>query len=328
MNHCSEAFPLISIIVPIYNAQAYLERCLLSLKNQTYENIEVLLINDGSKDNSGKIAEDFAKSDIRFKVFHLENGGVSAARNYGLKQYTGAYVTFVDSDDYVDIHYLEFLYKAIVDTECKMAVCQNYTTDECAQVYVETDLTINPKVINVDENYDYTADYARCSVWSTLFQREIIGEHLFSEDIYIGEDTLFVAQAMNVAKKYAMIDQKLYIYILYQASSSHGTYAEKHRTEIRALQRVKEVYDIKHPKFVSNLNARYCFSCINAMKLMSLYMVDDDEWYRFLHAESKKNIVPFLKSQYASSRKIIALLFCLFPRMIKNVYKIAKKIRG
>lgn len=325
MNNSTERLPLISIIVPIYNVQNYLERCLLSLQKQTYKNIEVLLIDDGSKDNSGKIADDFAKLDNRFKAFHLQNGGVSAARNFGLKSYTGEYVTFIDSDDYVDTHYIELLYQAIVDTGCPMAVCQNYETEDIASQYEESNLTIHPKVINLDENFDYTADYARCSVCSTLFQREILGDRLFSEDIYIGEDALFVAQALNAGRKYAMIDQKLYVYILYQSSSSHGAYTEKHRTEIYAMQRIREVYNIKHPRFVSNLNARYCFSCLNGMKFMTMYAVDDAEWYHFLHAEVKNNILSFLKSQYPFSRKIIAILFCLFPQFIKNVYRIVKK---
>ena len=92
----------ISIIIPVYNSQQYLKKCLDSIKIQTYKNLEVILVDDGSTDNSLEICKNYAKKDQRFKVFHKKNGGTSSARNYGLKQVTGDYITFMDNDDYVN----------------------------------------------------------------------------------------------------------------------------------------------------------------------------------------------------------------------------------
>ena len=112
---------LISIIVPIYNVEQYLNRCIESLVNQTYTNLEILLIDDGSTDNSGKLAEKWISNDQRIKVYHKKNGGLSDARNYGIKYAKGKYLSFVDSDDYVDMRFIEILYKTCIETNTKIA---------------------------------------------------------------------------------------------------------------------------------------------------------------------------------------------------------------
>ena len=98
--------PKISVIVPVYNVQKYLSRCIDSILAQTFTDFELLLINDGSKDNSGKMCDEYAKKDTRIHVFHKENGGVSSARNLGLENVQGEWITFIDSDDYLNINFL------------------------------------------------------------------------------------------------------------------------------------------------------------------------------------------------------------------------------
>lgn len=117
--------PLITVIVPIYNVENYLEKCLNSIVNQQYKNLEILLIDDGSTDLSGKIADKYAAKDNRIKVVHKENGGLSDARNYGLKIMTGEYVTFIDSDDYVTEDYISFMYNLLEQTNftAPLAIC-------------------------------------------------------------------------------------------------------------------------------------------------------------------------------------------------------------
>ena len=108
--------PQISIIVPVYNTEEYIERCIRSIMEQTYENLEILLIDDGSTDNSGKLADEYVKDDARIKVYHKKNGGLSDARNYGFSMSTAEYVCFIDSDDFISLDFYEKLYKkAIAD---------------------------------------------------------------------------------------------------------------------------------------------------------------------------------------------------------------------
>ena len=128
MEQCSEMKDyksLISVIVPVYNVEKYLEECVKSIIRQTYKNIEILLIDDGSTDNSGKVCDDFAESDKRIKVFHKKNGGLSDARNYGVENASGKYVMFVDSDDIVAESIIEILYHMIVaDKDLKLTACR------------------------------------------------------------------------------------------------------------------------------------------------------------------------------------------------------------
>ncbi|MDD6478701.1 MAG: glycosyltransferase [Oscillospiraceae bacterium] len=118
--------PLISIIVPVYNVEQYLDECVTSIVNQTYENIEIILVDDGSTDNSPKMCDDWAKKDSRIKAIHKENGGASSARNAGLDMATGDYIGFVDSDDYIEAYMYEKLLEAISDKAIKICCCNTY----------------------------------------------------------------------------------------------------------------------------------------------------------------------------------------------------------
>ena len=111
---------LISVIVPVYNAEKYLQKCLDSILEQTYQNLEIIIINDGSTDNSGQICQEYEKQDDRIIYIEKENSGVSDTRNAGLDRMTGTYVTFVDSDDWVEPNYIKFLYEKVIDHKADM----------------------------------------------------------------------------------------------------------------------------------------------------------------------------------------------------------------
>ena len=118
--------PLISIIVPIYNVEKYLSRCINSVLSQTFPDFELLLIDDGSTDKSGYICDGYAQKDSRIKVFHIENGGVSAARNYGLDNARGEWITFVDADDWIDKDMYYKLYNEAILSEADIVICDFY----------------------------------------------------------------------------------------------------------------------------------------------------------------------------------------------------------
>ncbi len=115
--------PKISVIIPVYNVEKYLRQCLDSVINQTYKNLEIILINDGSTDNSGKICEEYALNDERIKMIHKENGGISSARNTAIDTANGKFITFIDSDDDVELDYIDYLYNILKKFDCKMSVC-------------------------------------------------------------------------------------------------------------------------------------------------------------------------------------------------------------
>lgn len=118
MKYCE----LITLVIPIYNIENYLGRCLDSVINQTYKDLEIILVNDGSTDNSLEICESYAKEDSRIKIINKNNGGLSSARNVGLDACKGDYVTFIDSDDWVSLDYIEILYKNIIDNNADISI--------------------------------------------------------------------------------------------------------------------------------------------------------------------------------------------------------------
>ena len=190
-----ESKTLISIIVPIYNVENYLRQCLDSIMNQTYQNFECLLINDGSPDNSAEICREYVDKDASFRYFEKENGGVSSARNLGIEHSKGEYITFIDSDDWVDSDYLEVLHSKIKEynTDFVISSYKKFDMDEDCfylhiwdQDYYERIWTSQELLTQLPnlENYDgsYTVS------WGKLFKRSIFDEILFNEQRKFGED--------------------------------------------------------------------------------------------------------------------------------------------
>ncbi|VOB64822.1 glycosyl transferase family protein [Streptococcus pneumoniae] len=186
---------LISIIVPIYNVEKYLRQCLDSIQKQTYPNFECIMVNDGSPDHSSKICEEFVEKDSRFKYFEKTNGGLSSARNLGIECSGGAYITFVDSDDWLDSDYLEVLYSKIVeyDTDFVIGLYKKFSmSDNCYYMHVwdqdyyekiwtsQELLTQLPNLENYDGSYTVS--------WGKLFKRSLFDEVLFNEQRRFGED--------------------------------------------------------------------------------------------------------------------------------------------
>lgn len=198
------ANPLTSIVVPIYNASQTLRRCIDSILQQTFVEFELLLINDGSKDNSGAICDEYAQKDKRVRVFHKENGGVSSARNLGLDNVQGEWVTFIDSDDWVAHDYIENLYASLkIGTDLVISFSTLIHNDGGRQKPSNVSSLLvkgNFQSLFVDYNlHIYT------SPWGKLYKRSIIEKHSmrFCEEMHIGEDLLFLYSYMlNVEKIY------------------------------------------------------------------------------------------------------------------------------
>ena len=140
----NEMKPRISVIIPIYKAEKYIEKCVRCLLKQTYDNLEVILVEDGSPDSSGMICDKLASEDKRIRVVHKENGGAATARNAGLDIMTGEYIAFVDADDYMEENYIETLYQLLIKHHAQVSICSFKTVDE------------NGKPITIDNLHDET----------------------------------------------------------------------------------------------------------------------------------------------------------------------------
>lgn len=201
--------PLISIIVPVYNAEISLPRAIESVINQSHEDWELILINDGSLDGSAEICEKFASKDNRIKVYHLENGGVSNARNVGIRRSTATYLTFLDADDYL---LPDFIKKIIPENNVDFVLCgfsivhdKNFSpSSESINLLDE-----NSKLIDLLQN-----PYYLDTPWAKLFKREIILENnvLFNTSLRLSEDTLFTYEYLYFCNTVKIINNVLYIY--------------------------------------------------------------------------------------------------------------------
>ena len=217
----------ITIIVPVYNVEHYLDKCLDSLINQTYKNLEIIVINDGSIDNSGIICQEYAQKDNRIVYIEKENGGQSEARNMGLDRMTGSYVTFVDSDDWIELDYVEILYKKITEYQADIAVGNYYSFNETEGMYyfhIFGD-SYHEKVydnVSIFENLYESQEmksFALISVWGKLYKADLV-KHLRFDIGKLGEDGYLNQKIYLLAEKTIYLNKGLYAYRQREGSSS------------------------------------------------------------------------------------------------------------
>lgn len=227
-----QEFPLISIIVPVYNVEDYVERCLNSIVRQTYQNIEVLIVDDGSTDSSGERCEQLAEKDTRVKVFHTENRGLVAARKLGLKHALGQYIGFVDGDDYIDICMYEKLLEQLIEDDSDY-IHSVYIEETENQSFVRKNTLLknvsfsnDKEKINFLEKYvlnDLNREKISPSIWSKLFKSEFIKrcyEFVPNEQQY-GEDVICLMISILEASRISFTNEAYYHYIVRSGSMSH-----------------------------------------------------------------------------------------------------------
>ena len=239
----------LSIVALVYNLEEYLPRCLDALVNQTLKEIEILCVDDGSTDSAPQIIEDFAKRyPEKIKVFHKENGGEFTTRNYGLQKATGEYVTFVDTDDYVEPNWAEKLYMAAKQNEADIAVCGFERIDLATGKVVGKDMTSYGNCVKeVKPNEDMIL-FINPAPWNKVYKREVIQEFHFLP--FRGfNDTLFLISTYTKVKKIAFIPDDLYHKYLRYDSQIHSVNQKdvenlKHYLlEIKELYQEKQVYE-------------------------------------------------------------------------------------
>ncbi|WP_159023877.1 glycosyltransferase [Formosa sp. L2A11] len=202
---------LLSIIIPVYNVEAYIEKCLNAIINQTYKHLEIILINDGSTDSSGTICDTYKQIDDRIKVYHIKNGGSSIARNFGLTKCKGDYIGFVDSDDWI----LPNMYDVLLD----FAIEKNLKVVECSSIDSVFESTISknikPSDLGVIENQNTAIKriikHKRFAVWRRIYHKSVIKNRFFIEHL-LHQDVYFTLDIINETDKIGFIDYPFYIY--------------------------------------------------------------------------------------------------------------------
>lgn len=267
---------MISVIVPVYNVEDYIEDCLLSIQRQTYHNIEVILVDDGSSDRSGAICDSWAKKDPRFRVIHKTNGGLSDARNTGLGEAAGDLVAFVDSDDVIHPDMLRILYEGMTRTGCGICCCgmQEGVLSEDTQSSQEM------KELKV-----YTADHAflemiqgsdvYVSVCNKLYTREAAGGIPFRKG-KCHEDEFWSWRVIDRAERVAAVGNPLYGYRQREESIMNSRYSIRRLDLLDAREDRQRLFEQKYPGLVRKGKCDLRFECIRAWQFSLLYLSGED----------------------------------------------------
>ncbi|MCM1115063.1 MAG: glycosyltransferase [Clostridium sp.] len=262
--------PEISIIVPVYNVEQYLPRCIESILNQTYKDFELILVNDGSTDNSGNICDEFAKKDKRIAVYHQKNGGVSKARNIGLSKSNGTYIMFCDSDDYVDLNWCECLYKLINNDNVDLGLCGYsfvYNDSSNAKdkvIYSNTEYQIYKR----NEFFNLYLSNLINMPWNKIYKKDIILRfHLeFNEAMNYNEDLLFVMKYIQSMKgDFGICNKALNFYVKEIEDSLTNRYIDNYwKNKQVVLKELRKTSDSCNINF-TDIEIQYYDKCIWAI---------------------------------------------------------------
>ncbi len=289
----------LSIVAAVYNLEKYLPRCLDALVNQTMQDIEILCVDDGSTDSAPQIIEDYQKKyPDKIKVFHKENGGEFTTRNYGLERAQGEYVTFVDTDDYVEPNWAEKLYNAAKENDADLAVCGFERIDLATNKVVATNMTnFGNTVKEIDPKDDYLL-FINPAPWNKVYKREKIKDLRFLP--FRGfNDTMFLASCYTRINKIAFVPDVLYHYFLRYDSQIHTVNEQDVKNLKKYLLEVKDLY-IKSGKYEEMKYILDTFAFLH-LGTSVMYRVSYDESVNM--KQMLKDTIKYLDENFSNWRK-------------------------
>ena len=317
---------MISVIVPVYNVEKYLERCVKSIAAQTYNDLEILLIDDGSTDKSGKMCDDFQQTDSRIKAFHKQNGGLSDARNYGIEHSAGEFISFVDSDDYIDEKMLETLHRLITENDADLAVCSAMDVFEGKEVTQVKE--IKEFNLNKVESYKYMLRGDGIpSACNKLYKRQTVGDVRFPVG-KLYEDGFFTPQILKRVEKTAVTSKPMYYYFRRADSITTKPFRKGDLDVIEAYDKcVKQVKELC-PEALPYAEFRYRNAYFNVLDKM--LMRDDCKEipeYKQVVKYLKKHTAQIVKDPgFGKMRKIAAVALKFSVPLYKKILLTKQKI--
>lgn len=311
---------LVSVIIPAYNIEDYIGRCLDSIISQTYKNLEIIVVDDGSRDYTGEILDNYAKKDRRIKVIHKENGGVSSARNKGIEAAEGDYIGFIDGDDLIEPE----MYKTLVD----LLEEENADIAHCGYQMVFPDRidyyhnTGKKKIQTTEEGLKdlLSGEMIEPGLVNKLYKKELIKNCRLNETVKINEDLLMNYQLFKLSQKSVYYDITPYSYMI-RSSSDTGANSliTKREDSLRVLNQIKD--DCINNNLLSIIYKRYIYLlmaiCRDGLKDKS-YMKYQKKQRKQLKKELKTDV---FKSCIPKKLKYMSLFSCYFPHIMKIIYK-------
>jgi len=312
---------LISVIVPVYNVKDYLDECVRSLLAQSYRELEIILVDDGSTDGSGEMCDGYAASDSRVKVIHKENGGLSSARNAGIDVATGEYLSFVDSDDFIHPEFIGTLYQTCVANDCKTALC-GICSEETADATLPESVPV--RVISSRELLDafYGKHHNTITVaWNKLYHRSVLGEVRYP-DGFVYEDEATTYAYLYQAGRIAWVELPLYHYRNRTGSITKRAFSLKRLDVLEAYRRRRAFY-LVHGEAAYASREEYCYlsELLMFYDRIGKYLPEEKEKRKELLREYKKCHSEYDKRSWGWKRRV----FYRISRVLPGLYGKIKK---
>lgn len=322
--------PLISVIVPVYNVEKYLRKCVNSIVNQTYKNLEIILVDDGSPDNCGKICDELAIKDNRIKVIHKENGGLSSARNAGMDIATGEYITFVDSDDYIENDTYEKVVVAINKFDSDLIFFREKSVDESGKtIYINGD-TPSGEIfeISMDEAAQLIIGRQINGMCDKVYKASIFDGLCFEEGLIHGEDFMYNLLALSRVKTVSYVDQIKYSYVMNNSSITHQCFNKNSFDQVYFKDAIASYVEEHFPKFTAVCQKRAFLARLRVCrpiyfeKLEKQYISEINELNEYMLKNFSK-----IKNQLSAAEMIEYRLYMYFKPLYKIFVKVVKKLR-
>ncbi len=307
--------PLISVIVPVYKCEEYLETCVDSILNQTFSDFEIILVNDGSPDSSGKICDVLAEKYNKITVLHQENQGQAAARNNGVKIARGEWLCFVDCDDFVHHRILEALYNAVTENNVKLSMCSAIQGEESPPPF-NASKEVNFKVLETTEdnilNLCKNEKYYYWVVWGKLIHKSIYEKYPLTEG-RIYEDNAIVCKWLYEAKKVALTDAPLYFYYVNLSGTTKKEFTKKHLDILWAFkEQIDFFYSLNFKKMTKHL-ATYFFEISANM-------------HYYAKTENAKEMIPYIKDKEKEIKSLYSTYIKLDTKQKLYYYERTNKL--
>lgn len=326
--------PFISIIVPVYNIEKYLPRCIESILAQTYTNLELILVDDGSTDQSGKICDTYAKKDNRVRIFHKTNGGSSSARNLGIREAKGEYLGFVDSDDYIEKNMYEELVYAIENTGCNIVQVARDEIDEEGNRL--PDICEMPKEVTIYTAEEFLKELllhkGDCSFCTKLLNRDLFNEHNFPLGV-LNEDFHLLVKMLEKGERVASLPVCGY-HVFYRIGSNTRKKDRKEFSRVfgDCVDNADMVMEMAEEKFPNLVEVAMRFGLYQRMEYLLhipiCQMTKDNEQYQKICIFVRRHRKDIRKNSYLTKKnKSYLYLFSVAPRTIRQVHRMMKRNR-
>jgi len=285
---------LISVIIPVYNVEKLISRCVDSVLNQTYQNFEIILVDDGSPDNCPQLCDEYAKKDARILVLHKQNGGLSSARNAGIEAAKGEYITFIDSDDYINDDYLQTLYTAISEDNTSLAIGSHRAVYDNGTVIDRSngkrDVLSSKQALEA-MLYDDGVDV---SAWAKLYKRELFSDIRYPEG-RLYEDAATTYKLIDKAARVSLDSKIIYNYMIRSTSIAAGTFTPKKMDLITSTKEMCDFVTNKYPELEKAAFRRLVYAYLSTLSQLA----QSDEKF----PNEQNELVSFIKANGSSVLK-------------------------